>query len=173
MIIGLSGKAESGKDTVANIIRIIYPNTEILHFGDTLKDVVSSAFNINRSILDTQEGKKCINPKTNSTYREILQKLGSLFRQTFYENIWIDTVLDKIQSDNIIYVIADVRYPNEKKAIEDKGGIVIRIDRQGISQMEHQSETALDDYPFKYIIYNNGTLENLSKKVELLCKQLF
>lgn len=168
MIIGISGKIGSGKDTVANILSNMYPNVKILHFGDSLKDIISIVFNINRSILDTQEGKKAVYPKLGITNREILQKLGSLFRQTFYENIWIDNVLDKITSDNIVYVIADVRYPNEKKAIEDAGGIVIRIERPGIPTIDHISETALDNAEFHKVIYNDGNIEQLEFKINSL-----
>ena len=72
------------------------------------------------------------------------------------------------------WFITDVRFPNEVKAIEDRGGIIIQIERNffgennDISIVEfedeklHESETSLDDYnDFDYIIENNGSLDAL------------
>lgn len=169
MILGISGKAESGKDTIANIIKEISPNTIILHFGDALKDIVSRAFNISREILDTQDGKKEIYPYLNITNREILQKVGTLFRENFFEDIWINNVINQIDcSNDKIYIIPDVRYPKELEAIQSIGGIIIRVERPGIKVMNHHSETALDNYPFEYIIDNNGTIKDLRDKIKFL-----
>lgn len=168
MILGISGKAESGKDTIANIIKEIYPDTVILHFGDALKDVVSRAFNIVRETLDSQEGKKEIYPYLGITKREILQKVGTLFRENFFEDIWINNVMNQIDNPNGIYVIPDVRYPKELEAIQYMGGLVIRVERPGIKRMEHHSETALDDYPFEHIINNDGTIKDLKDKIKFI-----
>ena len=87
------------------------------------------------------------------------------------------------------WVITDVRFPNEANAVKYRGGIVIRINRLYSGQINpigdkiklgnvssqaveidhskpHLSETALDDYPFDYVIDNNGTLENLTDMVK-------
>lgn len=65
------------------------------------------------------------------------------------------------------WIITDMRFPNELKAVEDKGGITIRVNRpQLISKdFEHESETSLDSAIFDYVIENNGTLEELIDKV--------
>ena len=68
------------------------------------------------------------------------------------------------------WIITDVRFPNEVEAIEDKGGTVIRIERTPRSygtefEIEHSSETALDDYDFDYVINNNGSISDLIDKV--------
>jgi hypothetical protein len=69
------------------------------------------------------------------------------------------------------WIITDVRFPNEVKAIEDRGGIVIRVNRDSIkSNDEHPSETALDHYPFKYLIRNNYDLPLLEGQVYLMLK---
>jgi len=103
------------------------------------------------------------------------------------------------------WCITDVRFPEEVKAIEDKGGIVLRIDRpieyymcdecmtEDILPYElkeentcprcgctdegnltmvvpipdtHESETALDGYPFKHRIVNDGSIEDLVEKIK-------
>lgn len=87
------------------------------------------------------------------------------------------------------WIITDVRFPNEVKAIKDRGGIIIRVERPVENYSEnfkfngdmqsavkiahnHPSETALDNAEFDYIIDNNGTIEELIKKVkEILIKE--
>lgn len=172
MIIGISGKMLSGKDTIASIIKDIHPEYNIIHFADGLKSVVADLCGLDWYDINTQEGKRgSISWLDNMTVREILQKFGTAIRKEVHPDFWVNSTMQDIYGiDNII--IPDVRFPNEKKAIEHKGGVVIRVKRPNIEQMDHESETALDNYSFKYTIYNDGTLEDLSKKVELLCKQL-
>ena len=76
------------------------------------------------------------------------------------------------------WIITDVRFPNEVQAIKDRGGITIRINRPcsicggvGYHKLdcrpsEHQSETALDNAEFDYVIDNNGTIEELIEQVK-------
>jgi len=72
------------------------------------------------------------------------------------------------------WIITDVRFPNEIKAIKETGGIIIRVERSSIKQDDnHLSETALDDYDnFDYIIKNDDSIESLIIKVkEILIKE--
>jgi len=79
------------------------------------------------------------------------------------------------------WIITDLRFPNELKAIEERKGITIRINRNYVDNEnkilkvdfeEHESETALDNATFSYIIDNNGTIEELIEKVkEILIKE--
>lgn len=100
-------------------------------------------------------------------------------------------VYDVTEEDELIYgtidslypnwIITDVRFPNEIKAIKDNKGIIIKINRfpKGILNQikvlnkEHISENSLDTYEeFDYTIDNNGTIEDLIKKVkEILIKE--
>jgi hypothetical protein len=73
------------------------------------------------------------------------------------------------------WLITDMRFPNELKAIKDKGGISIRVNRHNHPNdinpnTEHPSETALDNEEFDYVIDNNGTIEELIEKVKVVLK---
>lgn len=76
-------------------------------------------------------------------------------------------------TDDVNWIITDVRFPNELEAIKKHKGITIRINRglvertgKLIQEPEHPSETALDGAKFDYIIENNGTIEELLNKVK-------
>lgn len=88
------------------------------------------------------------------TAREFMQFFGTDIMRKMRPDIWVNKcirVINKEQSK--LPIIADVRFPNEAKAIEEAGGVVIRLTRK-VSEDGHPSENALDDYPFKTIIEN-------------------
>jgi hypothetical protein len=118
------------------------------------------------------------------TYRTMLQELGTdVMRKRFHDNTWINATFadwhhisgNRHWAGNAItiaaamkepkWIITDVRFPNEVRAIKERNGIVLRMQRDGAPASDHISETALDDYKnFDAIIDNNGTLEQLQKK---------
>jgi hypothetical protein len=63
------------------------------------------------------------------TPRLLLQLLGTeCGRQILHPNIWVNaTMADYTEHSN--WIISDVRFPNEVKAIKDRGGISIRVNR--------------------------------------------
>lgn len=84
------------------------------------------------------------------------------------------------------WVIPDVRFSNELKAVKDRGGITIRVNRPDfmenaltgekfpvkVYKKEHPSETSLDNAEFDYVIDNSGSLGDLEEKVlEILRKE--
>lgn len=67
------------------------------------------------------------------------------------------------------WIITDVRFPNELQACKEKEAITIRVNREGVMQDNHISETALDNATFDYYL-NNTTIEQLIKDVETILK---
>lgn len=119
--------------------------------------------------------------RRRTTPRLLLQLMGTeCGRQTLHPNIWINALFADygIESElvdgkpEVIYqswIITDVRFPDEVKAIEDRGGIVIRLqrpnDQTGLTNV-HESETALDNHAFEHVIQNDGSIEELVEKVK-------
>ena len=111
------------------------------------------------------------------TPRQMMQLIGTdCFRDVIHPNIWV-TSLFADYNENSNWFITDCRFPNEAKAIKDKGGIIIRINRQTSPSLDgkvfvnrlqrtHPSETALDEYTgWDYVISNNGTFKELFIKL--------
>lgn len=64
------------------------------------------------------------------------------------------------------WIITDMRFPNEKLAVEEWGGITIRVSRSDSPQSDHESETSLDhDTNWDYLIINDGSIEELIEQV--------
>lgn len=184
MIIGISGKAGSGKDTAAQMLKWIYNNPgktwqdccntpinsryadiNVAHFADALKEATQHMLVVSDWETNTQEGKMTYIDWLGMTVREFLQKFGTAMRLNVDPNFWVKALWANLQSwDNVI--IADVRYPNELQSIIDRGGFVIRLEREGAGAGNHDSETALDNYTeWDWYIENNGSLEDLYNKL--------
>lgn len=210
MIIGISGKAGSGKDTLGSIIKKLNSSFVIKQYGAKLKEVASILCGVDPINFESQEFKNSEMPEEwwkfknptptyggmydKLTYREFLQKIGTeALRNNVHSDVWVNALYadykDKakdyisLSTGEIIkcpggypnWIITDVRFPNEFKNIKDRGGIVIRVNRDyqnplmpDISIDEHPSETALDDYTFDYVIENDSSIDKLEVEARLI-----
>ena len=188
MIIGISGKAGSGKDTAAKMLEVLYANPDIsyedfsnrkyknfadiqiVHFADILKETVQVLFGIGEWETNTQEGKKTTINWIGKTVRELLQGIGQGLRDAIDPNLWVKILFANTEGWSN-YIIADVRYPNEVYAIKKRNGVLIRIDRKGAGAGNHSSETALDNYKeWDVHIENNGSIEDLFEAMKIFIK---
>jgi len=107
------------------------------------------------------------------TAREFMQYFGTEVMRKMYEPIWVNSCIKKIQREqSALAIIADVRFPNEAKAIEQAGGKVVRLTRE-VHEDNHPSEVALDDYPFTDYIDNKiESIDVLMVKVKQFYRSL-
>jgi hypothetical protein len=175
MIIGLSGYAQSGKDSTAELLCLNYGYTR-LAFADPMRQAlitINPKLDSITRVSDLVEDYGWDVAKKNPEVRRLLQVLGTDFgRKMLGDDVWINIALSGIKSEDKI-VVSDVRYPNEAEAIKKLGGTVWRINRHNHSAVNgHTSEHAMDNYMFNYVIYNDGTLDDLSDEVFMLAKEL-
>lgn len=180
MIIGLSGYARSGKDTIAD--HLVKNHGFIkLSFATPMREAL---LKLNPDIVDNQgmvfKFKQAVNlygweeMKTFFPgYRGLMQRMGTeVGREMFGENFWVEQAFKQI-SEGTNVVFADARFKNEAYAIKKAGGEVWRIDRLGISAAnDHISEHDLDDYFFDHRIMNYGPVEDLYKTVTTILTDL-
>lgn len=170
MIIGLSGKARAGKDTVATILVEYYGFTR-LAFADVIKacvytlDPIISLSGLRLQYLVDTNGWE--SAKEFPEVRRLLQVFGSeVGRELIDEQIWIEMTMSGIKAGSNI-VISDVRFKNEAEEIKYQGGQVWRITRAiNADNDNHLSETQLDSWNFDHYVPNNGTMEDLKKEVK-------
>lgn len=137
-IIGINGKAGSGKTTIAEYIHKKY-NYDIMSFADPLKDCVSAIFGWDRSLLqgdtqisrsfrETKDDKWSKIMKSDITPRKMLQFFGTeCCRDKLGEDIWLNSLYCRIKSDYV--VVSDMRFENEFDFIVSLGGIVVKVVR--------------------------------------------
>lgn len=168
MIIGLSGYAQSGKDTVAEVLvrrfgfqRVAFADP-IREFCYDFNPIIGHTANEPKFLRDVVDRDGWELAKKNPQVRHTLQAVGVSARKVFGEDFWIKQAINKTD----IYgkwVITDVRFKNEATAIwELPGGQVWRVERPGVTAVNgHVSETQMDDYPFDHTIVNASSLEDL------------
>jgi dephospho-CoA kinase len=173
-IIGITGKKNSGKDTIGNYLVEKY-GYKRLAFADPLKEACRSIF----SFTDAQlyhDKKEEIDEYWNESPRKIFQIIGTdLLRNKFMKNIWIAALKKKIMDEfkknpNQKIVITDIRFENENNLIKELNGIIIRVNRytSNINVDLHESEQMIDNLVVDYEINNNSTKEILFDCVEKL-----
>jgi hypothetical protein len=176
MIIGLSGYAQTGKDTVAQHLVEHYGYTRIA-FADPIREALLV---LNPTITDIPElpgasiqqlhklGWEFL--KQNSPQvRGLLQRFGTeVARDMWGQDFWVDLAMKKADATDKV-IITDVRFPNEYDAIKNAGGQVWRVEKIGVSAVNgHPSETALDNHFFDRVITNLGSKDDLYATLDYL-----
>ena len=96
MIISITGKIGSGKDTIADIIiqHTPYHDWEIKKFAGKLKVIAEILSGVPKINFEDQEFKKQdMGPEWGMTYRDLLQKLGTeAMRNGLHENVWVNAL---------------------------------------------------------------------------------
>lgn len=185
MIVGVSGYAGAGKDSVARVL-VERQGMARYAFADAIKAVLADIdpfvtelgeWDDRLSELDRPDpaqpgGIDWERVKLSSEVRRLLQSLGVAARAHIHPDVWVDAVMRRIDAAGGDAVISDVRFPNEARAIKERGGIIWRVARPGVGPANaHESETALDRWPFDATIANNGTLDDLAAAVQALAAQ--
>lgn len=189
MIIGIAGKARSGKDQLAKFIKEEFEEKHNRKFYDAafafkLKNMCKFQFGLSddqlwgnkKEIADGRFVKEVLLDTMDKTYpvfwtpREIMQELGAFYRKIDYD-FWVKGLEKVLQygglKDHKDFIITDVRHINEAKFIKNRKGFLIRIERDvenrdQIHGATHESETGLDSYKdFDMYIDNNGDLADL------------
>ena len=176
MIIGLSGYARSGKDTVAELLVLNYEFKRVA-FADGIRQALLA---LNPILHDGTRLNETVQmygwdvAKAKDEVRRLLQVMGTeVGRKLIHEDVWVWRLFNSID-DNERIVIPDVRFPNEARMIEDRGGEVWRINRHNHAAInDHVSEHALDNHMFKRAIYNDGSLDDLADEIFMLMHNVF
>jgi len=178
-IIGLTGYAQSGKDTVASILVSEYGFTRVA-FADKIREL---AYELN-PIVEGYDYDDVFNPVylrkwvdekgwdrakvKEPELRRILQDLGVGARKVLGEDIWVISVLQELHDVDTDYVITDVRFKNEATMLKQMNGQLWRVERPGVKAINgHISEHDLEGYDVDQVLSNEGTMQDL----ELLVRQ--
>lgn len=168
-IIGITGLANAGKDTLADYI--ITKNHTYLKtaFAKPIKDMMINFLGFTEKQCYDQQLKQQKDNFWNMSPRDAMLLIGTkLFRENWRYDFWVKlmekTILDH---NNQNYIISDVRFENEAEMIKNNGGIIIRVIRPNNPiKVEHVSEKGFNEKLIDYNIINDGTLEQYYSKIE-------
>lgn len=173
-LIGLSGVARSGKDTLAD--HLVAGGYTKLAFAEPMREAL---FRLNPTIevgsfklakLATAvnvwgwEELKSISPDI----RVLMQRMGTeVGREMFGEDFWVEQTMKRVHEVEGNCVVSDVRYLNEAQAIRDDGGFIIRIERHGVEAANgHASEQGMEDFEYDLVLRNDGSLQEFITSID-------
>ena len=169
--IGLHGKAHSGKDTVASILKTEHDFVG-LAFATPIKDALITMFGLQHIDFEGPAKERAIEWLGESP-RKLMQTLGTDWgRLMIGEDLWIRSAGRRLKYHAMItgkVVVTDVRFENEAAWVRENGGVVWHIDRDTMpaSQVRrHSSEAGICIRPgVDSLVDNNGTLEQLRGRI--------
>lgn len=180
LIIGIGNRARAGKDQFAEYLRLAIREqvvccVSVNHFADPLKEAMRKTFGLQWcNLYGTEEQRQSDVPKwvgkvlQVKTHREAMQVYGCTMRDNF-PGIWREATLrDPGLAGMDVVILADMRFPDEFKAIKERGGYNIQISRPDATVNGHSSEKHLDNADYDLHITNDGTLEHLKHTAEMV-----
>lgn len=161
-LIGLTGPARSGKDTVAGILET--HGFKRLSYAAPIKEMLVPLIG---NIPD--EDKEKIIPWLGVSPRYLMQTLGTEWgRMLVKPTIWRDILSHRIdlamEEGHSKFVISDVRFQNEYDWVRAIGGAVWRIQRPDCDPVLSHSSEQLEE-PGDYIIENDWDVDALRARV--------
>lgn len=192
-LVAISGKANSGKNTVADMIgywydglREIQTEYEVFAFADPIKNMILEMYpDTDHKILrGPSELRMTKIPNSDKTYRNLLIDLGALGR-SYDQDVWAKATIAKAKKYTQgadpyrLAIISDVRAINELFAVKEDF-YLIRVIRpnnayENRPEAKDISETSLDHIPFSMfneILVNDGDINALEKKIKELVLRL-
>lgn len=168
IIIGLLGKAGSGKTSIAKYLQA--KGYRIISFADPIKELAKEYFG-----LTAEEVYETKPPQA----RTILQGIGSLIREQIDENYFIQEAANKIRYADLQaqkFCIDDIRLAEEAQFIKDAGGIVVKVEcsdsPQSLTEGQKQHITEqIDAIPFDRLIHAPyGSVAKLTEEIKEIVK---
>ena len=174
-LIGITGKARSGKDAIAKHLWAEHCFTRIA-LADPLKSATQSAYGLTYEQCYSDDLKEVVIPYWGLSPRQMFQQVGETYKDKFGEDFWIRRWKLSyglfVLTDHV--VVPDVRFDNEVEEIRSFGGVIIRVLRgsglEGVAG-QHKSEAGVTT-PVNYTIDNTGSLAELHKQVDRIVRSL-
>ena len=181
-LIGIHGKAGAGKDTIANFLIDTYKNYYLQPLAEPLKQVAAIAFGIPEDHFHGRDLKEIKNEYWDKSPREIAQFIGTeMFRTLYGPDFWLRRALLRLNNQYIpedegeyqegdTVIISDIRFQNEAEFIWNNKGIIIHVNRPGLSGVGIQNHASEQGINFNvggetYEVINDSTIPELHRKV--------
>lgn len=168
-LIGITGKARSGKDTLANFI-VASMGGYRYSFADPIRAMLHAGFGINMQDPYWLARKEDVIPALGKSPRQLMQTLGTEWGHNHVcRRVWLILANQVLLNRGPGMVLADVRFDMEAEWVRSLGGLVIHLERVGVSEVNpHVTEAGVGFHPDDVRMTNNGTLEELQIKVREL-----
>jgi len=179
ILIGIHGKAGTGKDLVAEYLRQnygLFPVAFATPIKHALVYLLQDAYRLTLSHFDGPI-KEVVIPGLGKSPRQLTQSMGTDWgRDQVNPEVWMRIAAATIRDRRALatsielpfpgVVVTDVRFKDEAQWIRSNGGAVLHLYRAEAKQVnQHVSEDGGSVGPDDLIINNNGTIKELQAKL--------
>jgi hypothetical protein len=168
-LIGVTGPAHCGKDTVAELIlKYSGKNFVTNSFAKPMKDMLKAGLGLSDKQL-YGDLKDTVDNMYGCTPRHMMQTLGTQWGRYCIDNdIWVNAVKHKWLNDHQApLIMTDVRFENEAAFIREYGQLIHIYGRGGI-EGEHESEKGVKPEEDDLYINNRVSLKNLETHIKFM-----
>jgi hypothetical protein len=175
-LIGLTGYAGAGKDTVRAILeRMGYRG---MAFADPMRAMLRALLaplGLGDEWLTHRDLKEQPIPGLGVSYRQLAQTLGTEWARHQRADFWLQVadrtmaqaMLTNRSERDVLFVVSDVRFSNEAQWLRERGGVIWRIERPGCNPVrDHVSETGMAAIKADKTLLNDGSMDHLQHLVE-------
>lgn len=156
-LILITGNAGAGKSTIAKYIEDKFHYKDFA-LGDNVKTLTYKLLTLFKIPINSVDDLYDI--KTKPKYRSYLQQIGTeCMRGTFGDDFWCEQLDKEIRNEDYA-IVSDVRFISEYNYFKSHYNNVhtIKVIRNGIQIMKHQSEQEINTIPADFELYNNGSI---------------
>lgn len=173
-LIGLAGRARSGKSSIADYLVSRYGWAH-LAFANPLREFFEYVLDTPAHYMDIE--KETPIPPHGKSYREMMQTLGTGWgRDTMRNDFWVIELqrrfdlLTQSTGNDCCIVVSDVRFKNEADWVRERGQLwhITRPDQDPAETREHSSELGIEPEYGETLICNSETLADLFDHVDYL-----
>jgi hypothetical protein len=170
-IIGLLGRSRAGKDTIAEFICNQHPEYQIIRLSYSLKKASCCLYDYTMDQVESSS-KEVIDPRWNKTPRETIQSLTNYMMNYMGHDFFTKKLFQAYDQGKYssYMIIPDIRYPHDIKEIEQRGGIVIKVERPN-NPVQHVFENHIDALCGTITLLNDQGMDHLHQKTKAILQQ--
>lgn len=180
-LVGITGFAGTGKDTIANYLKECYTDQfRSIAFADPIRTAMKAIFGWDDSYF-AHPKKNEIDPRYGISPRKAMQTLGTEWgRNLINTDLWLMIAGEKAKEYltwGYDVLITDVRFENEANWVRTNGGVIWHVLRDGVqgagTESKHASESGIVFVSGDIRIDNNYALEDLYERLDDLAVDLW
>jgi hypothetical protein len=175
ILVGLTGKAGCGKDTVGKHMADAY-GFSTYSFATPMRNMIMAGFGLTMEQLLDRKLKEQVIDWIGRSPRYLMQRIGTEWgRNLVADDIWLRCASQAFGvAENEGYpgvAITDVRFDNEADFIRDLGGFVVHVHRPGlqaVAESGHISEAGVKFKDGDQRIINDSTIGELYEGIDAI-----